>query len=252
MAEGRLLRVVDFAKEFRSKLQQPGWRVGAWTWLAFAVLVLAIFFGIGSQWPGGPQWFMLPVILVAGVIPALLVGVFSTTLRRATGGVRGWVWWLSMLWVVAGAGGVAYAFVCTTLGCTTSQCTNYEFLDVLWNGEPVVVIIVGNLAQAAWPLLTVLVLVAGFVRLRGWRRRNWSRSAGWVGAWVASIALMVLVTVVAGLGSEHPSVGWFVMEQPLLAAWLALGVRVSRVLSTPAHSRHVPESRDRSSRQASS
>jgi hypothetical protein len=81
---------------------------------------------------------------------------------------------------------------------------------------------------------------------------NWSRSAGWVGAWVAGIALIVLVTVVAGLDSEHPSVGWFVMEQPLLAAWLALGVRVNRVLSTPAHSRDVPESRDRSSRQASS
>jgi hypothetical protein len=34
--------VVDVAREFGSKLQQPGWRVGAWAWLAFAVLVLAM------------------------------------------------------------------------------------------------------------------------------------------------------------------------------------------------------------------
>ena len=164
---------------------------------------------------------------------------------------RGWVWWLSMLWVVMGAGGVVYAFVCTSVGCTTNQCTNDEFLFLLWNGEPWVIAAVGNLAETAWPLLAVIVLAAGFVRLRGWRRRNWLRTAAWAGAWVAGIALIVLVAVVGGLGSEAPSVGWGALELPILAAWLALGARVNRILSTPALSRDLPETSDRSSRQAS-
>ena len=91
----------------------------------------------------------------------------------------------------------------------------------------------GNLAETAWPLMAVIVLVARFVRLRGWRRRNWLRTAAWAGAWVAGIALIVLVAVVGGLGSEAPSAGWVVIELPILAAWLALGARVNRILSTP-------------------
>jgi hypothetical protein len=157
-----------------------------------------------------------------------------------------------MLWVVMGAGGVVYAFVCTTVGCTTSQCTNDEFWFVLWNGEPGVIAAAGDLAETAWPLLAVLVLVAGFVRLRGWRRRNWRCAAAWAGAWVAGIALIVAVAVVAGLGSEGPSVGWGALELPILAAWLALGAWVNRILSTPALTRGLPETSDRFSRQASS
>jgi hypothetical protein len=141
-----------------------------------------------------------------------------------------------MLWVATGAGWVVYAFVCTTVGCTTYQCTNDEFLFVLWNGEPWVIAAAGNLAETAWPLLAVLVLVAGFVRLRGWRPRNWRSTAAWAGAWVAGIALIIAVGVVAGLGSEAHSVGWVVLEQPLFAAWLALGAWVNRILSTPATS----------------
>jgi hypothetical protein len=155
---------------------------------------------------------------------------------RILGGLRGrgWVWWLSMLWVVTGAGWVIYAFACTLVGCTTNQCTTDEFLFVLWNGEPGVIAAAGNLAETAWPLLAAIVLVAGFILLRGWRRPNWLRAAGWAGAWVAGIALIVLVAVVAGLGSEAPSVAWGALELPLFAAWLALGARVSRMLSTPS------------------
>ncbi len=166
---------------------------------------------------------------------------------------RGWVWWLSMLWVVMGAGGTGYAFVCTIVGCTTNQCTNDEFLFPLYNGEPWVIAAVGSLAETAWPLLAVLLLVAGFVRLRGWRRRNWLRAIAWAGAWVASFVLMGLI-VVAGWawanGSGGPDVAWG--ELPVFAAWLALGAVVSQILSTPANSRDAPEISDRSSRQASS
>src|SRR5215472_17428004 len=165
---------------------------------------------------------------------------------------RGWVWWLSMLWVASGAGWVVYAFVCTTVGCTTNQCTNEEFWFALLNGAPALVYWAGNLAEMIWPLLAVIVLVAGFVRVRGWRWRNWRRVAGWAGAWVAGIALIVLVAVVAGLGSEAPSVAWGAVELPIFAAWLALGARVNRILSTPAHGRDMPETSERSSRQVNS
>jgi hypothetical protein len=93
--------------------------------------------------------------------------------------VRGWVWWLSMLWVVMGAGGAGYAFICTMVGCTTNQCTNDEFWLPLYNGEPAVIAAVANLAEMAWPLLAVLLLVAGFVRRRAWRRRTWLRAGAW-------------------------------------------------------------------------
>ncbi len=138
-----------------------------------------------------------------------------------------------MLWVVMGAGGAGYAFVCTTVGCTTSQCTDDEFWFLLWNGEPGVIAAVGNLAATAWLLLAVPLLVAGFVRLRGWRRRNWLRTAAWAGAWVAGFALMVLVAVVAGIGSEAPSLGWVALELPIFAAWLALGAKMTQVLDMP-------------------
>jgi uncharacterized membrane protein len=143
-----------------------------------------------------------------------------------------------MLWVVLGAGGAGYAFACTTVGCTTSQCTNDEFWFVLYNGEPGVIVAAGNLAETAWPLLTVLLLVAGFVRLRGWRRRNWLRTAAWAGAWVAGLALMVLVAVVGAYGADSPGLGWGELELPIFAAWLILGTKMTQVLDEA--SRAVP------------
>jgi len=146
--------------------------------------------------------------------------------------VRGWVWRLSMLWVVLGAGGAGYGFVGATLGCTTNQCTNEEFWFLLWNGEPGVIADVGGLAAAVWLLLAVPLLLAGFVWLRGWRPRNWRRAAAWAGAWAAGCALMVVAVVVAANGSNFPGVGWG--ELPIFAAWPALGAVINQILSTPA------------------
>ena len=157
--------------------------------------------------------------------------------------MRGWVWQLSMLWIVMGAGGALYAFACTILGCTTNQCTNDEFWFPLYNGEPWMIAAVGGLAAGIWLLMAVPLLVAGVVRLRGWRPRNWPRTAAWTGAWVTGFVLMGLI-VVAGWawanGSGAPNVAWG--ELPVIALWLALGAVIGRILSTPAHSTDVPES----------
>jgi hypothetical protein len=120
------------------------------------------------------------------------------------------------------------------VGCTTNLCTDEAFLFPLYNGEPAVIADVGLLAAAAWVLLAVPLLVAGFVRLRGWRRRSWLRAAAWTGAWVGGFALMGLI-VVAGWswanGSGAPDVAWG--ELPIFAAWLALGAVMTSALAKP-------------------
>ncbi len=206
-----------------------------------------------------PAWYrrrrggeMLGTLLEASP-PGRTWPSFRDARALLTGGlhVRGWFWLLSMLWVVIGAGGAGYAFVCDLQGCTTNQCTNDEFWFPLYNGEPGVIVAVGALAAAAWLLLVVPLLLAGFVRLRGWRPRQWPRTAAWTGAWFAGCALMVLVVAVGGYGSDVPDVGWG--ELPIFAAWLALGAVMTSVLAEPpAHERDLPETSDRSSRQASS
>jgi hypothetical protein len=146
---------------------------------------------------------------------------------------RGWVWWLSMLWVVIGAGGAIYAIV-------TFTHPGYGQGDVLrpmfqWPGEPMLIIVVGITAQVVWMLLPVPLLVAGFVRLRGWRPRNWLRVAGWAGSWVAGLALMIQAGEWANAGAWEGgsravlSVG----EMAICAAWLALGGAMTWILSGP-------------------
>ena len=149
--------------------------------------------------------------------------------------MRGWVGRLSMLWVVIGAGGAGYVFVCTMQGCTTSQCINDEFWFPLYNGEPGVIAAVGGLAAGVWVLVAVPLLVAGLVRVRGWGPRNWLRAAAWAGAWVTGFALFGLA-VFSGWawasGSGAPSVAWG--ELPIFALWLVLGAVMTQILAAPA------------------
>jgi hypothetical protein len=91
-------------------------------------------------------------------------------------------------------------------------------------------------------LLAVPLLLAGFVRLRGWRPRNWPRTAAWAGTWIAGWALVILVAVVGAYGADGPGLGWGELELPIFAAWLALGAAMTSVLAKPAHSRDAPES----------
>jgi hypothetical protein len=105
------------------------------------------------------------------------------------------------------------------------------------------------LAAAAWLLLTVLVLAAGFVRLG-----RTDLLSAWVSTWIVGVTLLVLTYVAAGswldnngpyvptegtpMPSFRPAVSW--AELLICAAWLALGAIITWILAPP-HSKHVPE-----------
>ncbi len=139
--------------------------------------------------------------------------------------VRGRVWWLSVLWVVMGAGITGYTFF-----ITTKPFTNADFWIPLWNTEPEVVRAAAYLTVAAWVVLTIPVLIAGFARLR-WRA---FRMTAWAGAWVAGFALMYLAGEWGAYSGNSPVIGspavvsWG--ELGLCAAWLALGAVMTWLL----------------------
>jgi len=142
---------------------------------------------------------------------------------------RGWVWWLAALWVLIGAGGAIYAAV--LVNHITLSVDFYWMLQ--WSGEPGIIIAIGAIAEVAWALLSLPVLVAGLVRLRGWRPRNWLRTAGWAGSWVAGFALMNQATAWAIAGENGTRSGLALGELAICAGWLALGGAMTRILSGP-------------------
>ena len=150
--------------------------------------------------------------------------------------VRGWTWLISMLWVVIGAAGAIYATV--ALGHPGYNEITLIPPTIQWPGEPQVIIDATPIAEVAWELLSGPLLVAGFVRLRGWLPRNWLRVAGWAGSWVAGLALMNQAAewVAAGEGGSRGvlSVG----ELAICAAWLALGGAMTWILSGPLTRAH--------------
>ena len=142
--------------------------------------------------------------------------------------VRGWTWSLSMVWVAAGAVITGYIFYATT--------NNYISADIIGTGiigfsaGPAAVQIAAVLASAAWLALPLPVLIAGFIRLRGWRPANWLRAAAWAGAWIAGAAL--LRQAFAWGHSPLNMVSWG--ELPICAAWLVLGAVMTWILAVPA------------------
>jgi hypothetical protein len=180
-----------------------------------------------------------------------------------TGGlrVRGWTWSLSMLWVVAGTVGTGYDFYITT--------KPYTWADVSlgiegWSTDPEVVRIAVVLATAASLALPLPVLIAGFIRLRGWRPRSWLRIAAWAGAWIAGFALMYRAEIWGNYSANCPAIGgpencpaisspavvsWG--ELGICAAWLVLGAVMTWILAVPAHPRKVPGTSSRPGYEAS-
>ena len=146
--------------------------------------------------------------------------------------VRGWTWLLSMLWVVIGAGGAIYA----TVAFSRPGYGEGWLIPptIQWPGEPQVINAVGVIAEVAWGLLSGPLLVAGFVRLRGWRPRNWLRVTGWAGSWVAGLALMIQAAEWAAAGESGTRGVLRVGEMAICAAWLMLGAAMTWVLAAPA------------------
>ena len=158
---------------------------------------------------------------------------FRDARALVTGGlrVRGRTWLLSMLWVVIGAGGAVYATV------TLTHVGYGEGLllppTIQWPGEPQVIIDTGVIAEVAWLLLSVPVLIAGFARLRGRRPRSWLRVVGWAGSWAAGLALMNQAAEWAAAGEGSTRSVLSVGEIAIGAAWLALGGAMTAILSRP-------------------
>ena len=140
---------------------------------------------------------------------------------------RGWAWWLAGVWVVIGAGGAIYAAV--LVNHITLSVDFYWMLQ--WNGEPGMIIVIGAIAEVAWALLSLPVLIAGFVRLRGWRPRNWLRAAGWAILWVAGLVFMNQAADWAIAGENGTRSGLSVGELAICAGWLALGGAMTWMLS---------------------
>jgi hypothetical protein len=172
--------------------------------------------------------------------------------------VRGWAWWLSILWVGLGAAGSGYLFLVSTQPPAIPSLGQIPTSV----GEPGVITGAGELGAVAWLVLTIPVLLAGLVRLRSWRLGKLLRAAAWAGAWAAGFALMVAVAdwhapglqVVCGKSGCFPSghdyavVSW--IELPICTAFLALGAAITRILAVPAHGWHVSDTSSRSSRKA--
>jgi hypothetical protein len=166
---------------------------------------------------------------------------FRSARALITGGVRvrGWTWLLSMLWVVIGAGGAVYATV-----TFTHPDYGEGFRGMLqWPGEPQMIIDVGVITEVAWVLLSVPLLVAGLVRLRGWRQRNWLRIAAWAGSWVAALALLYQSAEWAVAGEDGNRSVLSVGEMAICVAWLVLGGAMAWILAAPAppRARCVPD-----------
>jgi len=131
-----------------------------------------------------------------------------------------------MAWVALGAGGAIYA----TVTFSHSGYGQGVMWMVQWPGEPQVIIAVAMVALPVWALLSGPLLVAGFVRLRGWRLR----AAGWAGSWLAGLALMKQTADFASAGEGGAHAVLSVGEMAICAAWLALGGVMTWILARPA------------------
>jgi hypothetical protein len=140
--------------------------------------------------------------------------------------VRGWTWLLSMLWVAAGAVITGYIFYATTHPYSSADIDGTGILG--YNAGPAAVQIGAVLALVTWMALPLPVLIAGFLKLRGWRPARWLRAAGWASTWIAGAALLWLVFA----WGNSPGVSWG--ELLICAAWLLLGAVITWVLAVPA------------------
>jgi hypothetical protein len=156
---------------------------------------------------------------------------------------------LSMLWAGLGAAGAGYVFILST---HRPAIPTYSRIPC-WVGEPGVIIAAGEAGAAAWLLLTIPVLVAGLVRLRGSESWVWAWAAAWVGGcalmfpvanWQPAAPAVSACTTNQGCalaGYRHAVVSWG--ELTVFAAWLALGAALTLILAKTGRrrARSVPD-----------
>jgi hypothetical protein len=152
---------------------------------------------------------------------------------------------LAILWAGLGAAGAGYIL---TVSVQVPAIPTYSRIPC-WAGEPGLIIATAELGGAVWLALTIPVLTAGLIRLRG----RGLRAGAWAGAWVAGLALMIPVAdwqtsapavnacnnqgcVLAGY--THAVVSW--AQLPVLAGWLALATAMTLILARPTRSRGLP------------
>lgn len=146
---------------------------------------------------------------------------------------------LTMVWVAIGAGGAIYAIV------TFAHADSGEGFRLMlqWPSEPQFIIDRGVATEILWFVLTVPLLIAGFVRLRGWWPRNWLRVTAWAGSWTAGVMLLCLSAswAIAGIDGNHRwlSVG----ELAICFGWLSLGMAMTLILSLSPNENNGPRTR---------
>ena len=143
--------------------------------------------------------------------------------------VRGWAWLLSMGWVAAGAVITGYIFYASTGPFISADIIGTGFIG--YDAGPAAVQITAVLALVAWLALPLPVFIAGFIRLRGWRRDRWLRAVAWPGSWMAGAVLLLL----ARAWGNSAGVSWG--ELLICAVWLLLGVVMTWILAAPARPR---------------
>jgi hypothetical protein len=143
--------------------------------------------------------------------------------------VRGCTWLLSILWVAAGAVITGYIFYATTGPFISADIIGTGFIG--YDAGPAAAQIVAVLAFVAWVALPLPVFIAGFIRLRGWRRGSWLRAVAWAGAWIAGAVLLGL----ASYCGNTPGVSWG--ELAICAAWLVPGAVMTWILAAPPGTR---------------
>jgi hypothetical protein len=101
----------------------------------------------------------------------------------------------------------------------------------------------------------LILVVVGFIWLRGWRPRNWLRAVAWAGAWIAGVALLALADFwgqyplhdcpntspypQCPVGRGPAVVSWG--ELALCAAWLVLAGLMAWILAVPRRHSDIAE-----------
>jgi hypothetical protein len=164
--------------------------------------------------------------------------------------VRGWLTWcLSVPWPILGAAGAGYDFV------LSAHVPEAQYIGIpQWVGESGLIYYPAAIGALLWVLLTIPMLVAGYIRLGN----NW-RSGAWTGLWLAGILLMIpvanwqpaapqILDCTKGLGCalagyKYAVISWG--ELLVFAAYLAVCAAMILMLRTTPprrlRARHVPD-----------